>query len=128
MIPVSPVMYINPTILQHTFFAGVPSVTIEDVVAGVYNFGPQNRTDRAVLLFLAGYPHGSNLPPTLGRIARMVCHSERTVRLSVARLAADGWLRVDFADRFGYPREAEYIFEPGRLKRNGIYIHDSLGD
>ncbi len=65
-------------------------------MADVWDFGPDDPIDCAVLVCLASHSNddGASCYPSVGRIARMTRYSERTVIRSIATLEADGWLRV----------------------------------
>ncbi|MHB8303628.1 MAG: helix-turn-helix domain-containing protein [Acidobacteriaceae bacterium] len=87
------------------------------VMADVWDFGPDDPIDCAVLVCLASHANddGKSCYPKVERIARMTRYSERTVIRSIATLEADGWLRV--AHGRGRGVVSQYTVVLDRLKR-----------
>jgi hypothetical protein len=66
------------------------------LMADVWDNGPGDPTDCAVLLVLANFANerGQSCYPSMETIARMTRRSVRTVERSIASMETDGWIRV----------------------------------
>jgi len=86
-------------------------------MADVWDFGPDDPIDCAVLVCLASHSNddGQSCYPSVGRIARMTRYCEKSVSRSIATLEADGWLRV--ARGRGRGVVSQYSIVIDRLKR-----------
>lgn len=87
------------------------------VVADVYDFGPPDPIDTAILVCLASFAsdEGQQCFPSVARIARMTRVCERTVIRAIAQLETDGWLTVRRGCGRGH--RSQYTINVEELKR-----------
>lgn len=86
-------------------------------MADVWDFGPDDPIDNAVLLWLANRcnDQGGSCFPSIAEISAKVRRSERTVTRSIHQLEADGWLVVERGSGKGIV--SQYALNVDLLKR-----------